>query len=202
MHHLSQVLIISCRKDLKVNKNEGEMKILIFFMLTSLAFAETVKDQKDCDPVKAGEVIDSFTINNMEQIKSVSQEEFDKQISILCLGMLRNISPEEFELAVAKFIRETGTSRSEFFSKDMFNYTCPNDENFLHYVLKRHPVNFERLISQEKINYPKDIPRFYKKGHKVTLLDLLNEFKASYLSNGWGSKFGLFQGLLRKLGHE
>ncbi len=178
------------------------MKILIFFMLTSLSFAETVKDQKDCDPVKAGEVIDSFTINNMEQIKSVSQEEFDKQISILCFGLRLNKSPQEFDLAIERFISETGTTKEEFFSKDMYNYSCPNGENFLHHVLKRHPVNFDRLISQKDVTYPKDIPRNYKEDVKLTLLELLNEFKELYLSKGWGSKFGLFQGKLRKLGNE
>ena len=72
---------------------------------------------------------------------------------------------------------------------------------FLHHVLKRNSVNFDRLISQKNIDYPKDIPRDYKRnGTKLTLLELLKENKSHYLSEGWGSKYGLFLYKLENLG--
>ena len=186
------------------------MKILIFFMLTSLAFAEIVKDQKDCDPVKAVEVLDSFTLNNIKKIKSHSEvidrsynsDDFTEHLGSLCFGLRFNNNKEEFDTIINIFLENTSLSREKFFSKEMFNLKCPNNEHFLHHVMKRNPVDFERLISQEDIQYPKDIPREYKVNIKITLFDLLKEFKSIYLSKGWGNKFGLFLKKLRKLGNE
>ncbi|AUC89440.1 hypothetical protein CW735_15615 [Alteromonas sp. MB-3u-76] len=71
MNYLSQVLIISYRKNLKVNKNEGVMKYLVVFLIIGSTFAEAKRDGADCDPVKADEVIDSFTVNNIKEINSI-----------------------------------------------------------------------------------------------------------------------------------
>lgn len=181
------------------------MKYLLVFLLLGVVLADDAKvtnEHKECDPVKVGQVIDPYVASNMKQIESVSRETFNKELSDLCFGLRLNKSSEEFDLAVNYFLSETGSNKADFFSNDMFNLTCPNNEHFLHHVLKRNPVNFERLISQKEINYPKDIPREYIKDRKITLFDLLNEFRTLYIENKWGSKFGLFKGKLRKLGNE
>lgn len=131
----------------------------------------------------------------------ITQPEFDKLLSALCFEFRLHMSPLEFDIGISTFTSMTGTSKENFFKQDIFYYVCPNGENFLHHVLKRNPVNFDRLISQKNIDYPKDIPRDYKRnGTKLTLLELLKENKSYYLSKGWGSKYGLFLYKLENLG--
>ncbi|WP_272966701.1 hypothetical protein [Alteromonas australica] len=140
-------------------------------------------------------------VDSVNESDAITQTEFDKELSDLCFGLRLNKSPLEFDLAIESFLVTTSTTKKEFFAIGMFYYVCPNEENFLHHVLKRNSVNFDRLISQKNIDYPKDIPRDYKRnGTKLTLLELLKENKSHYLSEGWGSKYGLFLYKLENLG--
>lgn len=140
-------------------------------------------------------------IDSVNESDVITQVEFHKLLSALCFEFRLHLSPSEFDIGISTFTSMTGTSEENFFKQDMFYYVCPNGENFLHHVLKRNPVNFDRLISQKNIHYPKDSPRDYKRnGTKLTLLELLKENKSHYLSKGWGSKYGLFLYKLENLG--
>lgn len=177
------------------------MKYLIAFLVLSYSFAANSQDGNGCDPTKVGEVIDEEVVHNLESISIVTKRQFPaKEINSLCESFRKTCSPSMFEYVTNDFIKRARISREEFFSETMFNLVCPTgDEHFLHFVMRNSPLDFERFLEQEGISYPKDIPREYIKGQKLTLLDMLNTpaFRDIY-----GGRIFKFRGIIKKLNDE
>ncbi|MDM7859251.1 hypothetical protein QTP81_01360 [Alteromonas sp. ASW11-36] len=124
-------------------------------------------------------------------------------INILCSGFGSSNTEDLYQTITDQFMRNSDLTEEEFYSVAIFSpeLVCPaSGEQFLLHVMTRNPIDFERLLSQENVSYPEDIPREYRAREFKTLRCILTEYRALYVSMNWMAKFGLFFGLLENLG--